>query len=67
MIVTEFLKERKDGVKLYKTYSNAGFLIEQVQTGKKYVEAIDVENSGFTYIETNEPIPEPPEVEVQDE
>ena len=34
--------------------------IEQVGTGARYDEAIDPENSGRTYIETDEPI-DPPE------
>lgn len=32
-------------------------MIEQEQTSIGLVEAIDVENCGFTYIETDEPIP----------
>ena len=58
MIQTEFYSTREDGVNLYRTYSDAGLMIEQEQTGAIYVEAIDVENSGYTYIETNEPIEE---------
>ena len=58
MIQTEFYSTREDGVNLYRTYSDAGMMIEQEQTGAIYVEAIDVENSGYTYIETNEPIEE---------
>jgi len=56
MIVTEFYRERFDGVKLYKTYSDENKYIEQVQTGRQYTEAIDVENSGYTYIETDKEI-----------
>ena len=58
MIVTEFFRTREDGVKLYKTYSDAKFMIKQEQTGTEYAEAIDVENSGYTYVETDKPIPE---------
>ena len=56
MIRKEFFKQRKDGVKLYKTYSDIGMLIQQEQTGIIYSEAIDVENAPYTYIETNTPI-----------
>lgn len=56
MIVKEFYKTRKDGVNLYKTYSDAGFYIKQIETGNIYDEAIDIETSNYTYEETNEKI-----------
>ena len=56
MIVREFYKERKDGVKLYRTYSNKQYRIIQNETGNIYDEAIDVENAPYTYKETNEKI-----------
>ena len=56
MILTEFYKQRKDGVKLYRRYSDKGVYILQNETGIKYDEAIDVENAPYTYTETNEPI-----------
>lgn len=56
MIITEFYRERGDGVKLYRTYSNAGLMIRQEQTGAEYAEAIDVDGSGYSYIETDTPI-----------
>lgn len=56
MIKKEFFKQRKDGVKLYKTYSDIGMLIQQEQTRVIYSEAIDVENTPYTYIETDTPI-----------
>lgn len=52
MIVTEFYTMRTDGVKLYRTYSDAGFKIER--DGVQYDEAIDPENTGRVYTETNE-------------
>lgn len=52
MIVREYYKKRKDGVKLYRTYSDSGLLIKQIETGNVYDEAIDVENNDYTYIET---------------
>ena len=57
MIKTEYYMTRPDGVNLYKTYSDAGFMIRQMQTGAVYDAAIDIENSGYTYTETDEPIP----------
>lgn len=56
MLKTDYYTTRPDGVKLFKTYSDKGVYIEQEQTGNRYTEAIDVENSGFTYIETDVPI-----------
>lgn len=56
MIIKEFYQERPDGVKLYRTYSDANFMIRQEQTGIEYTEAIDVENSDYTYTETETPI-----------
>ena len=54
MIKTEFYKTRMDGVNLYRTYSDTNKRIRQDQTGAIYDEAIDVENSGYTYTETEE-------------
>jgi hypothetical protein len=60
MIQTEFYMERKDGVKLYRTYSDSNMMIQKDGTEELYSEAIDIENSGFTYTETDIPIePEP--------
>lgn len=56
MIVREFYEKRFDGVNLYKTYSDEGFYIKQVETENIYSEAIDVEDAPFTYEETSEPI-----------
>lgn len=56
MIVKEFYKERKDGVKLYKTYSDEQYKIKQVETGNIYDEAIDIEGANYTYVETEEKI-----------
>lgn len=52
MIVREFYRTRKDGVSLYRTYSDAGYMIRQVQTGAEYDEAIDVADAPYTYEET---------------
>ena len=61
MIQREFYKQRKDGVKLYRTYSDAGMMIRQNETGVDYSEAIDVEGAPYTYTETETPI-ETPEI-----
>lgn len=61
MVVKEFHRERKDGVKLYKSYSNEGYLIQKVGTDEKYAAAIDVENAPYEYVETSEKVPERPE------
>ena len=53
MIVREFYEKRFDGVNLYKTYSDEGYYIRQIQTGAVYSEAIDVENAPYTYDETD--------------
>ena len=53
MLKKSFYKTRNDGVSLYINYSDEGFLIKQMETGQLYQEAIDVENSNFTYEETD--------------
>ena len=53
MIIKEFYMTRKDGVNLYKTYSDKGVCIKKVGTLEVYDEAIDVENAPFTYEETD--------------
>lgn len=52
MIIKEFYSTRKDGVKLYKTYSDEGFYIRKIGTEEVYDEAIDVEGAPYTYEET---------------
>lgn len=56
MIIKEYYRTRKDGVNLYRTYSDANFKIQKVGTDEVYDEAIDVEGASYIYIETNEPI-----------
>lgn len=58
MIKREFFKTRKDGVNLYKTYSDDGYRIIQIETGNVFDEAIDIEDATYTYEETNEKIEE---------
>lgn len=66
MIVKELFKTRADGVNLFRTYSDEGKQILQVETGVVYEEAIDVENAPYTYIEYEEP-DEPDEPEISDD
>ena len=58
MLIKEFYGKRKDGVNLYRTYSDENFKIRQIETDVLYDEAIDVEDSTYTYEETNIPIEE---------
>lgn len=53
MIVIEFYRTRNDGVNLFRTYSDEGCYMLQVETGLEYAEAIDVENAPYTYTETD--------------
>ena len=57
MIITEQIP---DNPGLVKRYSDMGFLIQNDQTGEKYMEAVDVDGL-YTYTETNE-YPESDEV-----
>ena len=61
MIVREFYRTRNDGVNLFRTYSDEGCYMLQVETGLEYAEAIDVENAPYTYVETKN------KIEVQEE
>lgn len=56
MVIKEYLLTRKDGVKLYRNYSDQNKMILQVETGVEYAEAIDVESAPYTYEETDEDI-----------
>lgn len=56
MIIKEFYSTRKDGVNLYRTYSDKGVYILQNETNTEYAEAIDVEGAPYTYSETDKPI-----------
>jgi hypothetical protein len=71
MIIKEFYRQRKDGVNLFRTYSDKELYILQNETGIEYAEAIDVEGAPYTYSETDKPIPkeepiEPSEAESED-
>ena len=64
MLIREYFATRKDGVNLYRNYSDAGFYIRQNETGVEYAEAIDVESAPYTYTETDKPV-EIEEMEVE--
>ena len=59
MIQREFYTQRKDDVKLYRTYSAIGMMIRQNETGAEYAEAVDVADAPYTYTETETPIETP--------
>ena len=56
MIIKEFYKTRKDGVNLFRTFSDAGKKIRKVGTNEVYDAAIDVGGARFTYEETDIPV-----------
>lgn len=58
MIRKEFYKKRNDGKSLYKSYSDKNLKIKQVDTGIVFDEAIDLEESIYTYEETEQIIEE---------
>ena len=58
MIKREYHSTRKDGARLYKTYSDQNLYIKKIGTNEVYDEAIDVETAPFVYEETNEKIEE---------
>lgn len=60
MIVKEFYKERIDGIKLFRVFSDSNKMIVQNETGNIYSEAVDVENAPYSYSETD--IPEDDEI-----
>lgn len=61
MIKTEFLN---DGT-LIKHYSDAGFMLLQVETGVKYSDPIDIFPCPYTYEETEELIEKEEEEEIE--
>ena len=50
MIKTEYLNDST----LIKHYSDAGYMLLQVETGEKYAEPVDLVPCRYTYEETNE-------------
>lgn len=64
MLIQEILEENPD---LIKTYSDANFLVQQVETGDYYAEAIDPIIMHREYIETDIPITDDEEILPPDE
>lgn len=58
MIVKEYFTTRKDGIKLYRTYSDINKIIHKIGTNEEYLDAIDVETAKYVYEETDKEIPE---------
>lgn len=58
MIVREFYLTRKDGVNLYRTYSNENKYIKKVGTEEEYSEVIDIDGAPYEYVETDRVIEE---------
>ena len=56
MVKTEYFRTRSDEVKLFRTYSDEGFMLIQNETGIEYSEAIDVEDVPYTYSDTGNKI-----------
>lgn len=56
MIIKEFLEIRYDGVKLFRTFSTENYKIRKIGTDEIYDEAIDIENSNYSYEETKDKI-----------
>lgn len=61
-IKTEFFREREDGVTLVRTYSDTNHYIER--DGVVYSEAIDPEEMGRVYTETDQLIEEVEELNI---
>lgn len=57
MVQRDYYMRRNDGVVLYRSYSDEGYFIQQVETGNVYSEAIDVDGAPYTYEETDKLIP----------
>ena len=55
-VIKEYYTTRKDGVRLYRSYSDRNFYIRQFPTLIEYEEAVDVEDAPYVYIETDKPI-----------
>ena len=66
MIIKELYAERGDGTKLYRSCSDIGLMIQKAGTAELYCEAVDAEGSGYTYTESDIPVPEDSDITVGD-
>ena len=64
MIVKEYYGTRKDGINLYRTYSDKNLQIQKVGTDEIYDEAIDIESANYEYVETDKLIDDNEEGEI---
>ena len=64
MVRTESYMTRSDGANLYRTYSDQGRMLIR-NDGVEYGEAVDVENSGYTYTEGDYPVEDMTETEAK--
>lgn len=55
-IISEFYKERADGVRLVRTHSDEGVFIQKEGTDEVYASAVDMEGHSFVYRETEIPL-----------
>jgi hypothetical protein len=55
MIIKEFYRVREDGINLFRTYSDNNKMIVR-NDGTEFIEAIDIEDSNYTYIESEKDI-----------
>ena len=53
MIIREFYSTRKDGINLYRIYSDKNVRIKKIGTNEIYYEAIDIEGAPYQYEETD--------------
>ena len=56
MVRKEYHSTRKDGVRLYRSFSDKNLYIRKIGTNEEYAEAIDVETATFAYQETDKEI-----------
>ena len=56
MVVKEFYRTRDDGIRLVRSYSDAGKKIQKVGTEEIYDEAVDLEDEPYMYMETEEDV-----------
>ena len=66
MIKTDLYSIRSDGVRLYRSYSDADMMIRKSGTDELYCEAVDIEGSVYAYSETDIPVPEENQITLED-
>lgn len=66
MIITEFYRRRKDGIKLMVTYSTEGYYIKKENEDFLRTKSIDAYPVRFKYIETDILIPVKEEKKVEE-